>query len=85
MNIGQRPLSVGEEETHMSPSIVTRDNNRYTLLHAFSYLHTRIYFGPNMLFTVYDNILSKLTYETLPALATYLPIKRALPSLMFLD
>ena len=40
MNTGQRPLSVGEKETHMSPSIVTRDNNRYTLLHALSYLHT---------------------------------------------
>ena len=40
MNIGQRPLSVGEEETHTSPNIVTRDNNLYTLLHAF-YIYTR--------------------------------------------
>ena len=37
MNIGQWALSVGEEEIQMSPSIVTRDNNLYTLLHAFSY------------------------------------------------
>ena len=42
MNIGQWALSVGEEETHMNPSIVTRVNNLYTLLHAFSYLHVHI-------------------------------------------
>ena len=58
----------------MSPSIVTRDNNLYTLLHAFSYLHTRIHFRPSMLFTVYDNILSRFTYKTLPRLSTCVSI-----------
>ena len=63
MNIGQRPLSVGEEETHMSPSIVTRDNNRYTLfMHCHIYTRLSI-FRPNMLFKVYDNILSRFTYK----------------------
>ena len=63
MNIGQRPLSVGEEETHMSPNIVTRDNNRYTLfMHCHIYTRVSI-FRRNMLFKVYDNILSRFTYK----------------------
>ena len=66
MNTGQRPLSVGEEETHRNPSTVTRDDNLYKLLYPFSYLHTGVHFT-SMLFTVYDIILSRLkpTYRTL--------------------
>ena len=36
------PFNGGRRDTRMSPSIVTRDNNLYRLLHAFSYLHKRI-------------------------------------------
>ena len=46
MNIGQRPLSVGEEETHMSLNIVTRDNNLYIITCIFIFTHAYLGHSP---------------------------------------
>ena len=47
----------------MNPSIVTHDNNRYTLfMHCHIYIRVSI-FRPNMLFKVYDKMLSRFTYK----------------------
>ena len=78
------PFSGGRRDSHEPEYIYVIITCTHYYMHFHIYKRVSI-FRPNMLFTVYDKILSKLTYETLPALATYLPIKRALPSLMFLD
>ena len=68
MNIGQRPLSVGEEETHMSPNIVTRDNNRYTLFHAFViFTHAYLFSDQTCCSKYMITYLVILHMKTLPA------------------
>ena len=75
MNIGQRPpFSGGRRDSHEPEYSYVIITCTHYYMHFHIYKRVSI-FRPNMLFKVYDKILSKLTYETLPALATYLPIQ----------
>ena len=78
------PFSGGIRDSHEPEHSYVIITGTHYYMHFHIYTRVSI-FRPNLLFKVYDNILSRFTYKTLPALSTYLPVKRPLPSSMFLD